>query len=152
MAVSSFAVIGLAAAACGGGSATGSSGDGQAKNSAYCNQIRQVQQAQVAVQSNPNDLPNAFALFDKVAAVAPSQVEPSVQTLRGFYNRVLQALGSASPSDQTALDNAVNTALDGQQSQITSAAQKFNSYTKSSCGIDLSGGATGSGSTTSTTR
>jgi ElaB/YqjD/DUF883 family membrane-anchored ribosome-binding protein len=144
------AAAGFTAAACGGASsstnATGASG--QRNTTAYCNQVRQLQQSENAVTTNPDGLKNLFASFDKLSAVAPGQVQSSVQTLSAFYNRVLSALGSNSASNQTALRNAVNTALNGQQSQVQGAGQKFLDYTKKTCGIDLSGSPSGSTTTT----
>ncbi|HEX4539436.1 MAG TPA: hypothetical protein VH112_04260 [Acidimicrobiales bacterium] len=151
------ATVGLTAAACGGGggssggTATGSVASGQANPTAYCNQARQVQQAEQAVAANPTSpdgLKSLFATFDKLAAVAPSEVHSSVQTLSAFYNRVLSALGSNSPSNQTAVSNAVNSAIRGQQTQVQAAGQKFLDYTKKTCNIDLSGSPSGSTTTT----
>jgi hypothetical protein len=142
------ATAGVTLAACGGGS-SGTSGAGATANTtAYCNQVRQVQQAEAGVAASPDGLKNLFATFDKLAAVSPSQVAPSVHTVSAFYNRLLAALGSNSPTNQTAFTNAVNTALNGQQNQVQAAGQKFIDYTKKTCGIDLGG----SGSTTTTKR
>jgi hypothetical protein len=145
-AVGCLATAGLTVAACGGGSSGGAtSGAGSPANTtAYCNQARQVQQAETGVAASPDGLKNLFATFDKLAAVSPSQVAPSIRTVSAFYNRLLAALGSNSPTNQAAFTNAVNTALNGQQSQVQTAGQKFIDYTKKTCGIDLGG----SGSTT----
>jgi ElaB/YqjD/DUF883 family membrane-anchored ribosome-binding protein len=142
------ATVGLTLAACGGGSSgvSTSSGSSQA-NTAYCNQARQVQQAGATLAADPNQLSNAFATFDKLAAVAPRQIAPSVQTLTAFYHRVLSALGSNSPTNQTALKNAENTALSNQQSQLQAAGQQVTTYTKKTCNIDLSGSSSGSTTT-----
>src|SRR5207302_895916 len=85
------ATVGLTVAACGGGSSGGSASGAtsRANTSAYCNAARQVKQAGDALAANPDGLSNAFATFDKLASVAPGQIAPSVQTLRGFYGRVL---------------------------------------------------------------
>jgi hypothetical protein len=148
------AALGVTVAACGGGSsggatATGSSAGTKASTTAYCNQAQQVKQAGDALAADPNQLNNAFASFDKLAAVAPSTVAPSVRTLTDFYHRVLTALGSNSPSNQTALRNAETSAIANQQSQLQAAAQKFVDYTKKTCNIDLGGS---SGSTTTTAK
>ncbi|HWC37704.1 MAG TPA: hypothetical protein VG476_04195 [Acidimicrobiales bacterium] len=138
------ATVSVAVAACGGGTPSSSS----SSNASYCNEARQVQQAGNALASNPDGLANAFDTFDKLANVAPSQIAPSVQTLRSFYGRVLTALGSTRPSQNPqALTNAVNTAAKGQENQLRSAGQQVTDYTKRTCGIDLSGS---SGSTTTT--
>jgi hypothetical protein len=155
--VGCLVTVGLIAAACGGGSSgsstasgTGSSATGRANNSAYCNAARQVQQAGNTLAANPDGLSNAFATFDRLAAVAPSQIAPSVQTLRAFYGRVLAALGTTRPSQNPqALTNAVNTAATGQESQLRSAGQQVTDYTKRTCGVDLGSSA---GSTTTTKR
>jgi hypothetical protein len=147
-----LATVGLTFAACGGGSSgVRTSGTGaHANTSAYCNQARQVQQADSpAAAASPGGLKNLFASFDKLASVAPGQIAPSVHTLSGFYDRFLSALGSASPSDQTAVRNAESTALGNQQSQVQGAAQKVLDYTKKTCNIDLSGSPSGSTTTTS---
>ena len=146
------ATVSVAVAACGGGS-SGSSGSSSAtaagaSTKAYCSEARQVQQAGNALASNPDGLSNAFGTFDRLAAVSPSQIAPSVQTLRAFYGRVLAALGSTRPSQNPqALTNAVNTAAKGQENQLRTAGQQVTDYTKRTCGIDLSGS---SGSTTTT--
>jgi hypothetical protein len=137
-------------AACGGGSSGGSASGAtnQANTSAYCNTARQVKQAGDALAANPDGLSNAFATFDKLATVAPGQIAPSVQTLRGFYGRVLGALGTTRPSQNPqALTNAVNAAAKGQENQLRSAGQQVTDYTKKTCNIDLGGS---SGSTTTT--
>jgi hypothetical protein len=144
------ATAGLTAAACGGGSSGGSASGAtsQANTSAYCNTARQVKQAGDALAANPNGLSNAFATFDKLASVAPSQISSSVQTLRGFYGRVLTALGTTQPSQNPqALTNAVNAAAKGQENQLRTAGQQVTDYTKKTCNIDLGGS---SGSTTTT--
>jgi hypothetical protein len=143
------ATVGLTVAACGGGSSGTSSGGAHANTSAYCNQAQQVKQAGNALAANPDGLTNAFATFDKLAAVAPSGIAPAVQTLRGFYGRVLTALGTTRPSQNPqALTNAVNTAAKGQENQLRTAGQQVTDYTKKTCNIDLGGS---SGSTTTTT-
>ena len=148
------AAFGVTVAACGGGpsggaTATGSSAGTKANTSAYCSEARQVKQAGDALAANPDGLSNAFATFDKLAAVAPSGIAPAVQTLRGFYGRVLTALGTTRPSqDPQALTNAVNTAAKGQENQLRTAGQQVTDYTKKTCNIDLSG----SSSTTTTTK
>jgi hypothetical protein len=142
------AAVGVSVAACGGGSSTSSTATtgGGANTHAYCVEARQVQQAGTSLASNPDGLSNAFATFDKLAAVAPSQIAPSVQTLRAFYGRVLTELGTTRPSQNPqALTNAVNAAAKGQENQLRSAGQQVTDYTKRTCGIDLSGS---SGSTT----
>jgi hypothetical protein len=143
------ASVSLTVAACGGGSG-GSSASGTGNHTAYCNEARQVQQAGSALASNPDGLGDAFATFDRLANVSPSQIAPSVQTLRAFYGRVLTALGGTRPSQNPqALTNAVNTAATGQENQLRSAGQQVTDYTKRTCGIDLTGS---SGSTTTTKR
>ncbi len=146
------ATVGLTVAACGGGSSgSTATGSTQANTTAYCNEARQVKQAGDALATNPDGLSNAFATFDKLATVAPSQIARSVQTLRGFYGAVLTALGNTRPSQNPqALTNAVNTAAKGQESQLRTAGQQVTDYTKKTCNIDLGGSS--SGSTTSTTR
>jgi hypothetical protein len=144
------ATAGLTVAACGGGSSGGSASGAtsQANTSAYCNTARQVKQAGDALAANPDGLSNAFSTFDKLASVAPSQIAPSVQTLRGFYGRVLAALGTTRPSQNPqALTNAVNAAAKGQENQLRTAGQQVTDYTKKTCNIDLGGS---SGSTTTT--
>jgi hypothetical protein len=144
------ATVGLTVAACGGGSSGGSASGAtnQANTSAYCTTARQVKQAGDALAANPDGLSNAFATFDKLATVAPGQIAPSVQTLRGFYGRVLSALGTTRPSQNPqALTNAVNAAAKGQENQLRSAGQQVTDYTKKTCNIDLGGS---SGSTTTT--
>ena len=153
--VGCLVTVSLIAAACGGGSSgsstssgTGSSATGRANTSAYCNAARQVQQAGNTLAANPDGLSNAFATFDKLAAVAPSQIAPSVQTLRAFYGRVLTALGTTRPSQNPqALTNAVNTAATGQETQLRTAGQQVTDYTKRTCGINL-----GAPTSTSTTK
>ena len=145
------ATVALTAAACGGGSSGGSasSAGAHANTSAYCNEARQVQQAGTALAANPDGLSNAFATFDKLAAVAPSQIAPGVQTLRAFYGRVLTALGTTRPSQNPqALTNAVNSAAKGQETQLRTAGQQVTDYTKRTCGIDLGGSPSGSTTTT----
>jgi hypothetical protein len=137
------ATVGLTVAACGGGSS------GTSNTSAYCNEAQQVKQAGNALANNPDGLGNAFATFDKLATVAPSQIAPSVQTLRSFYGRVLTALGTTRPSQNPqALTNAVNSAAKGQENQLRSAGQQVTDYTKKTCNIDLSGSPSGSTTTT----
>jgi hypothetical protein len=144
------ATVGLTVAACGGGSSGGSASGAtsRANTSAYCNAARQVKQAGDALAANPDGLSNAFATFDKLASVAPGQIAPSVQTLRGFYGRVLTALGTTRPSQNPqALTDAVNAAAKGQENQLRTAGQQVTDYTKKTCNIDLGGS---SGSTTTT--
>ena len=147
------ATVGLTVAACGGGSSGGSASGATsqantANTSAYCNAARQVKQAGDALAANPDGLSNAFATFDKLASVAPGQIAPSVQTLRGFYGQVLTALGTTRPSQNPqALTNAVNAAAKGQENQLRSAGQQVTDYTKKTCNINLGGS---SGSTTTT--
>jgi hypothetical protein len=145
------ATVGLTVAACGGGSSGTSSSGSHASTTAFCNEARQVKQAGNALAANPDGLSNAFATFDKLASVAPSQIAPSVQTLRAFYGRVLTTLGTTRPSqDPQALTNAVNSAAKGQENQLRSAGQQVTDYTKKTCNIDL--GSSSSGSTTTTTK
>jgi hypothetical protein len=144
------ATVGLTVAACGGGSSGGSASGAtsRANTSAYCNAARQVKQAGDALAANPDGLSNAFATFDKLASVAPGQIAPSVQTLRGFYGRVLTTLGTTRPSQNPqALTDAVNAAAKGQENQLRTAGQQVTDYTKKTCNIDLGGS---SGSTTTT--
>ena len=149
------AALGVTVAACGGGSsggatATGSSAGATANTTAYCNAARQVKQAGDALAANPDALSNAFATFDKLGAAAPSGIAPAVQTLRGFYGRVLTSLGTTRPSQNPqALTNAVNAAAKGQENQLRAAGQQVTDYTKKTCNIDLGGS---SGSTTTTTK
>src|SRR5205807_8561463 len=115
------ATVGLTVAACGGGSSGGSASGAtsRANTSAYCNAARQVKQAGDALAANPDGLSNAFATFDKLASVAPGQIAPSVQTLRGFYGRVLTTLGTTRPSQNPqALTDAVTAADKGPAAQL----------------------------------
>lgn len=147
MALGCVATLGLTVTACGGGGSSGSA-SGTANKTGYCNAARQVKQAGDALAANPDGLNNAFATFDTLAAAAPGQIAPSVQTLRGFYGRVLTELGTTRPSQNPqALTNAVNDAAKGQENQLRAAGQQVTDYTKKTCGIDLSGSSSGSTTT-----
>jgi hypothetical protein len=114
---------------------------------AYCNQIRQFQQGQAAVQSDPNQIRTVFAAWDKAAAAAPSEIAPSAQTINAAYHKIVSTLGSTDlKQNPQALQNAANSALQAQQNQLQSAAKKVTDYTKRTCGIDL-GSSTGSTTT-----
>lgn len=132
----------LLVAACGGGGSSSTmattSGPGTVPNTPYCTAAQQVQQATTALAANPSQLSAGVAAIDRLAAVAPSEIAPSVQTLRAFYARILAQLGTTPPNAQTVM-NAVNSAAKGQENQITGAGNKVTEYTKRTCGINLGG-------------
>jgi hypothetical protein len=140
----------LTVAACGvGGSASTTattSGPTTIPNTPYCNAAQQVQQATTAIAANPAQFNTGVAAIDRLAAVAPSEIAPSVQTLRAWYGRILTQLGTATPNAQ-AIMNAASSAANGQEKQITDAGNKVTDYTKRTCGINL-----GAPTSTSTTK
>jgi hypothetical protein len=129
----------LTVAACGGGSTSSTtSGSVANANTPYCDAASQVQQATTALAASPDQISNGVAAVDRLAAVAPSQIASSAQTLRAFFDRILAQIGNSHPNAQDVMTAASNAAK-GQENQIQDAGNKVTSYTKRTCGIDLGG-------------
>jgi hypothetical protein len=127
----------LTVAACGGGTTSSTtSGTVANANTPYCDAARQVQQATSALASNPDQIGNGVAAIDKLAALAPSQIAPSAQTLRAFFDRIQAQIGNTHPDAQAVMTAAGNAAK-GQENQIQDAGNKVTDFTKRTCGVDL---------------
>jgi hypothetical protein len=120
---------------------------------AYCDRMTDISALSDALASGDgSQIKAATTQLRRAAAVAPVEIEPSMQVLVGYADGLATSVATAG-HDQGAVDAALAEAVRAQQAQIPaveSAGQTVQQYAQATCSIDITR-TTGSRSTTDAT-
>jgi hypothetical protein len=110
-----------------------------ASTEAFCTQVTALTGLDQALTGDPSGLAEASRSLSSLAGVAPDEVRPAVELLSVALDTMSRAAAGigAEESDPTAQLEAAVRALAPDIAVVEQASATVESYTSSTCGIDL---------------